>query len=324
VKAGVLLLHCALLALSTPACWGEDNPQIGNGESFRVQNAQFVRGRFVGAAIQDGGKLPTPIVTGPPVTTPPKAQQALFYQGQSGASFTGEASTNTVAIGLWLQGVGHGYWVVPVGGIETVTGLLTWSAQVDLGRDIPAGLRNLRAVAIDKRGFPGRQAASRICIKSQIPDNFHSCSSTRPVPEAVISLSWDVNADLDLQVIDPDRFVYEAKHPSTAAIDGGMAIPLPAHFDHDSNAGCSIDGGRFENLIWQDDRPQGRYGIYVNLFDACKQAAVHFDVAIYTAEGGEDGGEARQVKRFARSGEVLDISANGGVQRGLFITEFNF
>src|SRR5438045_2906078 len=129
---------------------------------------------------------------GPPLTTAPKANQSLFYEGQSGVSFNGEASTNTVAIGLWLQGVGHGYWVFPVGGPpEVTTGLLPWSAQVDFGRDIPAGLRNIRAVAIDKRGFAGRQTSSTICIKSQIPDNFHSCSPSRLVPQAVISLSWD-------------------------------------------------------------------------------------------------------------------------------------
>src|SRR5262249_45041356 len=121
-------LFCGLLALFTPACWG-DNEQIGNTEPFRVQGpqVQFVRGRFIGRALEDGGaKPPEPVVVGPPITTSPISNQGAFYQGQSGVSFTGEASTNAASIGLWLQGVGHGYWVFPVGGPEATKGLLTW------------------------------------------------------------------------------------------------------------------------------------------------------------------------------------------------------
>jgi hypothetical protein len=74
--------------------------------------------------------------------------------------------------------------------------------------------------------------------------------------------------------------------------------------------------------------PHGHYGIYVNLYDSCKQPAVHFRVEIYTSVPQDDGG-AHLKLYYPRpedppGGILLDISANGGTARGLFVTEFNF
>src|SRR5262249_31105495 len=182
----------------------------------------------------------------------------------------------------------------------------------------------IRAVAIDRHGNPGKQAASQICIRTAIPDNLHGCSPTRDVPQAVITLSWDTNADLDLQVIGPDKQLLEAKRPTTAEVEGGMAIPAPYSFDRDSNANCVVDGLRVENLTWEDEAPHGRYDLYVNMFDACKQSAARFDLSVYTREPpAEDGGVGSLRRRFAQAGELLDISANGG-GRGLYVGHFDF
>jgi hypothetical protein len=234
-----------------------------------------------------------------------------------------------VAIGLSLDDVGTGYWVVPVGPPEMLpdgTIRLTWTASVDFGRDIPTGKRLLRAVAVDKKGRAGRQAASTMCIKGFVNDNLQSCSATRHPPEAVVTLNWDVNSDLDLQVVDPQGLVYEPKRVSTKPADGGAPVQLPATFDRDSNAACVIDGFRVENLSWTPDEPgpKGRYRIYANLFDACKQPAVRFAVSVYQAEGGEDGGVKHLEQKFVAKGELIDIQANGGAQPGLFLTEFVF
>jgi hypothetical protein len=93
--------------------------------------------------------------------------------------------------------------------------------------------------------------------------------------------------------------------------------------DRDSNSGCVIDGIRHENLVWNKGRPTGRYGIYVNLFDACKQGSVRFEVSVYGAVPDGDGGS--HLERFYdQTGELLDIQANGGSALGLFVTEFVF
>jgi hypothetical protein len=203
-----------------------------------------------------------------------------------------------------------------------------WNASADFGRDIPTGNHLLRAVAIDKHGKAGPQATSRICIRGLVNDNLQSCSASHHPPEAVITLNWDVNSDVDLQVVDPNGFVYEPKRPSSRKeADGGAEIPLPAKFDHDSNAACVVDGFRVENLAWTVDQPGpvGRYRLFANLFDACKQPSVRFAVSVFQAEGPtEDGGVQHLEQKFTAKGELLDFQANGGAQRGLFITEFVF
>jgi len=325
VTTRALVPFAASLALA--GCWS-NNPQIGNDEPFRITNpqAEFVEGRLVGSPIEDAGPNPPAATdTGPPSTTSPRTVQLAFFPGQTGASFTGDATTNTVAIGLALDGSGSGYWVIPIGGPDPATGRLTWAASADFGRNVPIGRRNLRVVAIDKRGHAGEQAVVSLCIKGLVPDNLQSCSPKREPPRAVISLSWDVNADLDLQVVGPDGRLLEPKRPTTTKLmDGGMPVAAEASFDHDSNVGCAIDGFRVENLVWQTEAPEGRYQIYANLFDACKQPAVRFGVAIFQAEGGGDGGPAHLVEKRTATGELLDISANGGSQRGLFVTEYVF
>jgi hypothetical protein len=249
----------------------------------------------------------------------------VFYAGQVGASFSGDASENSVAVGFALDKVSNGYWVVPVGDIDRTNGRRIWSIAADFGRTIPSGLHNLRAVAIDKNGHGGPQVVLSICIRSLVPDNLASCVKSAEPPQAVISLAWDVNADLDLQVKGPDGHVLEPKRSTTIKLmDGGAPVTGPAAFDHDSNANCQIDGFRVENLVWQKERPQGRYSIYANLFDACKQPVIHFAVSVFEAGGGPDGGPQRlELKRTAR-GELLDISANGGSQIGMFLTDYVF
>jgi hypothetical protein len=105
-------------------------------------------------------------------------------------------------------------------------------------------------------------------------------------------------------------------------------LPAPpeaaeAVLDHDSNSNCVIDGVRTESLVWSTVAPSGKYGIYVNMYDACKQPAAHFEVSVYSVVAKKNGDE--QLHRwYSQSGELLDLSANGGSQMGLFVTEFVF
>jgi hypothetical protein len=314
-----------LATVVTTGCWGS-NSQIGNDEPFRVQNAQFIEGRLLGSPIEDAGPNPPAAPDdGPPSTTSPRTTQGAYFPGQTGASFTGDATTKTASIALSLEGVGSGYWVFPVAGPDPATGRLTWAATADFGRGLAPGRRNLRAVAIDAHGRAGEQTVVPLCIKGLVPDNLQSCSPKREPPQAVISLSWDVNADLDLQVIGPDGRVLEPKRATTSKLmDGGEPVTAAASFDHDSNANCTIDGFRIENLVWETERPMGAYQIYANLFDSCKQPAVHFGVGVFESEPGADGGPSHLEEKLTARGELLDISANGGSQRGLFVTQYVF
>ena len=210
---------------------------------------------------------------------------------------------------------------MPIGPLDTQINQLSWSAIADFGFNIPPGFHPLKYVAIDGHGAAGRQQVyDKLCVANRLPDNFNSCISTRAPPAAVISLNWDTEVDLDLEVSTPDGTLVTPQNPVTP--DGNGII------DRDSNANCVIDGIRYEDLVWNKQAPHGSYGIYVNLVSACKQSIVHFNVGVYTAvDAGTDasGNPLKLLQQwYSTSGELLDIQANGGSSIGLFVSDFVF
>ena len=177
-------------------------------------------------------------------------------------------------------------------------------------------------MALDKDDVGGEQHLLPVCVASRIPDNTHACDDSKLPPRAVIALTWDANADLDLQVVGPGGRLIDAKHPTSAPPDETMP-DVVGSIDRDSNANCIIDGVRAESLVWNDIKPHGRYGIYVNMADACKQPAARFKVEVFTAVSTKSGDVV--LKRFyEQGGELLDVSANGDAKLGLFVSEFVF
>jgi hypothetical protein len=319
-----VLVACAL-ACAASAC-AANSDQIGVDEPFRIRDAQFVRGTLPG---KPPAKVNATVMGAHAAGSGARITQLtslnnVVYQGQGGKKFEGQGSTASRSVAIALAGVGSGYWVLPMGGVDPQTDNLTWTAVSDFDRGLRPGTRELRAVAIDEHGVAGQQAALTLCVAPEVPDNLHVCDGKRPLPKAVITLTWDANVDLDLQVRTPDGQIIDSKHPLTAEPDDmGMLPDDVGIIDRDSNAGCALDGIRAESLVYANVKPQGRYGIYANLFDACKQPAVRFHVAVYGLVTDDNGGE-RLKQWVARDGELLDLSANGGSARGLFVTEFVF
>ena len=330
-------------------CSGE-NTQVGTGEPFRIHApakvswaAQFVKGELPGSPPppeKSPAGPPAPSAEGgaPKPDNGPNVIKVLsfstpnpIYQGQGNVGITsGDASSGSYSVGLKLDGIGTGYWVVPVGApdFNFADGTLTWEAVADFEPSIPAGYRYLQAVPFDEQGNAGQQKFNKVCIASAstAPNDFNACNHQGKLPEAVISLSWDTNVDLDLQVLTPSGRFVDSKHPTAQPPSDAGVIPTDtAYIDRDSNAGCSVDGIRRENLIFPHGAPpHGVYGIYANLFDACKQSSVRFTVSVYSAKNGEDGGDRHLATFLEKSGELLDFQANGGVGRGLFVSEFKF
>lgn len=346
-----------VLPILLAACKGEQ-AQIGVEEPFRVEEpsglpqAQFFKGKLPGAPPPTGTGRPTPPPKkdggetadggseAPPHLVDFSIPAGTAYQGEGGVSVNGSATPNAFSVGLELDGVGTGYWVIPVGAIAP-EGNRVWSASCDFDASIPTGNHKLLGVAFDQNGNAGQQFAQRICIGSRLPDNLNSCPNSRGhapfPPDAVIALTWDTEVDLDLQVLTPGGVLVDPKHPLLTELDASAAKSLqgssgaPPHYDginRDSNANCNIDGIREEDLVFYNGRPRDNYQIFVNLFAACGQPAVHFRLEIWAAAGLVDGG-SRLVRYYPRpedpqGGELLDISANGGAARGLFVTEFPF
>lgn len=316
----------AALALLLLVAGCDRSAQIGTAEAFRVRDAQFIRGTLPGdepkdeppKAPPDGGKG-----NGPRITALETFNLDVL-QGQGAKAFRGRASDDAVSVAVALDGVSNGYWVLPIGATDPATDEYTWEVSTDFDTSIEPGRHPLRVVAIDKRGQAGNQLELQVCVRGRVADNGSACSATRMPPRAVISLGWDVNADLDLRVIGPNGEVLSAKGAAASGDAGTDDTSTVAMVDRDSNAGCVVDGIRTENLIWNDEDPEGNYRIYVSLFDACKQPAVRFRVAVYTPRDRDsDAGEVL-AERYSRDGEILDLAANPTSSLGLFVGEYRF
>ena len=272
----------------------------------------------------------------------PKTLQAIItsynepfvYQGQGNVPVSGIASNDVSAVAVALEGLSTGYWVVPVGPLDGNTLQPTWDIIADFAPSVPEGFRYLQFAGVDEFGNAGTLNSQRICIANRVPDGFQGCGVTNQAllppslrtPAAVISLSWDTNVDLDLQVKTPDGRLVEPKNPFTLDPDAGTTtVPADAgRIDRDSNGNCVIDNIRYENLVWTTTAPKGRYGIYVNLFDSCRQPSVRFNVQVYTAVDGADVGSKVLHSWYSADGILLDFQANGGSNIGLFVNEFDF
>jgi hypothetical protein len=243
-----LALLLALAGLGALGCGNSQQATIGPSQPFRVRGAQFISGAFPGEPPPDAGS--TAAEDGQPLVTAADLNSSVAIQGQGGKAVSGRATASSHAVGIALDELGGGYWVVPTRLLDLVTGDVTWSATLDFDRSIAPGLHPLRFVAFDENGNPGAQIAVKFCITGLVPDNLSACEPSIAPPAAVISLSWDTNVDLDLQVVTPEGVVVTPKHPSTVPPmgDAGADAAAPSGalgtIDRDSNANCAVDGVR--------------------------------------------------------------------------------
>jgi hypothetical protein len=252
---------------------------------------------------------------------------SLIPIGEPSRSISGHASLDAVAVAARFPDAGSGYWLVPTGSADVVnSGELEWRMRASFGQNIKPGLHQLLFAALDARGRSGTQAALNVCLTPEVPDDGNACDPTVSPPALVISLDWDAPVDLDLRVITPSGKVVDSKHPSTADEDADGKLDLGAPgigiIDHDAFAHCSPSAGRRENLVFQTTPSAGTYLIYVNLYDACGEAGVHFDVSLQVAAPGEEPDTFAVKQTFRQAGELQAIQENGGAKLGMFVTSF--
>lgn len=119
-----------------------------------------------------------------------------------------------------------------------------------------------------------------------------------------VSVSWDVDSDLDLHVVAPggEEIYWESPQSST----GGV-------LDLDSNAGCEIDGVRNENVTWATgEAPPGEYKVLVDLWDACGVQPTSYVVTVTVAGGATQ----------TYTGSVDGAGSQGGAGAGELIATF--
>lgn len=300
------------------ACDGQPAP-LALEEPVRVKSAQFIDGTLPGSP---------PGIAGPAdlrVTSITSASRVAL-PGQAGKKIDGRASARASAIGIRFADLGSGYWVFPLGAQDPqFPGELSWEAELDFAlatSDVP-GFHPLRVVAIDATGAAGEQGELSVCLASRTPDNLSACDPKTPPPDAVISLRWDADLDLDLRVALPNGRTVDPKHPLTdPGVDGGASSPDVGVFSRDSLASCLADGRRQEDLVWQK-RPQGTVDLYVQLFDPCGHQAASFTIIVYEAEG--EVPNRRLVERFRENGRVnTALSGNESAESPTFVASYDF
>jgi hypothetical protein len=283
---GALLVGLAQL----PACGDEEEdspPQILN----YVTGAQLLDQDAPG--VLHNGRLPEGSDAGPTVTV--DAESTIINGGSLQVPVEASADIEAVLIGLTIAdtdatsnvtaGAQTGYYEVSLPAPTSSATVVLTIAQV-----LAVSSVTLDVAAVGAGGVVGvsaHQSASAVSVGSG---------------EVQVSVSWDVDSDVDLHVVDGngDEIYYGA----TSASSGGS-------LDLDSNAGCSIDGTRNENITFAE-APPGEYQVLVDYYDSCDVEETNYVVTVNLP------GQTPQVFNGVFTGD----GDRGGAGDGEFITSF--
>ncbi len=288
----------------------------GASEAIQVRDATFVEGDL---PVDDAGVSPSVVYAA--------GANFVITQGSGSIVYKGLASPDAYTVALAAKDFGGGYWVLPVDGPDvTQDNDLIFSMTLDFLAEVPYGLQTLSFVAIDGEGHPGPEYDSSICV---LPDyaagSLAACSDEITPANAVVSLRWDTNVDLDLIVVAPNGKVVASDSPTTGLLDGS-SVPrdvvnaaTTGTLSRDSNSGCVIDGIRMESLIFPGEPPAGDYQFYADLRANCDESYVNFSLDEYRRTDADDGTHPVVTTRLG-TGELVASQADGGSGLGTYLT----
>jgi hypothetical protein len=236
-----------LASLALAACGGDDGtgPSADDIRDFitALATESGVDAVFHAGAAPAGGSGPTVTLTG---------SSAMITGGSAIRTVTSAQAFSTII--LVIDGV-DGYWEITLPVPVTTEDLL-----VTLAQNIPAGTFTIEVAAGGTGGF-GAYDTELVPIV---------VVGTGPLQ---VSVSWDVNSDVDLYVVEPGTSGEEIYFGNTTSVSGGR-------LDLDSNPACAIDNVRNENITWTGTPPSGTYTVRVNLYDACDTGATNYVVTL--------------------------------------------
>jgi hypothetical protein len=235
---------CGSMLLFLGAC-GSSNDQ-SNGQTL---------GQYLAAVKSEDGTVTGQLRSGAvPTGSGPSIQAST-----SGAVLPGGSNVVSVNAATPLSRVVVG--VQGVDGYYELTGLTSATAQsilLTLAQSPPSSFSFLVA------GGDG----SVVGPSTSVPVTLTSVGTG----DVQVNVSWDVDSDVDLHVVDPSG--EEVYYASRTSASGGQ-------LDLDSNAGCSLDHKRAENITWPVGKaPSGMYRVLVDYWDACSQAQSKYVVTI--------------------------------------------
>jgi hypothetical protein len=305
-------LRLSILLVSSSVACDAASASLGLDEPIRITDAQFHEGPMPGAA--PGSTEP---VDGPAVTAL-NLNNFVVYNGAASKRFSGRAQRRAVAVGVAMPGFSDGWWVLPTRGVDVNDpDEVTFLSTLGFHPQLEPGLHPLRLVALDAEGRAGRQRDWEICLLPPYPDNRNACDSANDPPEVVVTLSWDRDADVDLEIVTPSGRRVTPGKPRVDPDDEDSP-----RIDRDSLGRCEPDGARRESIAFQE-RPSGTWRFYVRLYDACENAGTRWELLVLEAEGRS--GDRRLVPMRERVGRLIHPHDTVGSEGpGLFVTEITF
>jgi hypothetical protein len=310
------------------ACDSEPS-NSGLDEPLRVGSAFFRDGELPGIPVDELPSDPEELLELTPRVPAISPAGSLLRPGQAGVSVRGTATEDTYAIGIRLADIGSGYWIKPVGGLTGLPNEREWDARLDLSPDVPSGKQVLEVVAIDGDGKAGPQATFTLCVTREVEHSRNACDPTELPPAAIIALSWDTDADVDLVVVTPSGKTIDATSPTTIAREEGEELDYDAPgqgvLSLDSNDACRRDGVQRELLTWNVSPEPGKYQVYARLFEPCGTSTTNFKVEGFVRTAGDEDG-TYGVGQIADTihGVLLAQGANGNRDLGVFVTTIEF
>lgn len=237
----------------------------------------------------------------------------------------GRASEAGHALALQMAGLGTGYWLLGLDGLDPqFPGERSWNAQMALGHAVAPGLHSLRLAAVDGAGMPGPSRDVQLCVPPPWPDNLNACDPMLEPPEAVLELTFDQPADVDLEVRRPDGSWVGGKGKGSlgeTASPPGSSANAAVYHDRDAGAGCQFDARLREHIVWTAPMVPGTWGLHVRLHNACGQAAVGWRLRLLRKEPGPKPKTWQVVEAAAWQGQLVAVQADAGHGAALLVGE---
>jgi len=300
-----LVAACALLV----ACGGESG-ESGINEPLSIAGAAFKQGALPGAPATDDADADDLDLT------TIETNSTVIHPGQTGKRISGRARDTGYAVAVRFEDQGTGYWVKPLDEADSVyPGELAFRLDIELAHDLPLGPQRLLFTVLDARGRASRQQALELCVASPYDKALSACDPAQKPPAAIITLSWDSAADLDLVVRTPDGELVDARHPSTLtdpALEDERDPSFQGILYTEDARGCGARSVQREDLVWTGEVPEGRYDVFVNLFNACGARATFFEVRAWKRSERDDGSYSFRETGETAVGQAIDEEANGG------------
>ncbi len=277
----VVFLPVALVALTITSCGG-DSTVAPASEDIRDYITALATSGGIDAVFHAG--LPPAAGSGPTVIV--DGASAMIT---GGSSIRGVSSATAFTRIIVAINAVDGYWEITLPTAVTVEELVLTLAQT-----LPANAFTLRYGVGVTGGF--------------------GAFDNEPITVLVVgtgvlqvSVTWDSNADVDLYVVEPGATGEEIYYGNSASNAGGQ-------LDLDSNAACSGDNIRNENITWASSAPSGLYTIRVNLWDECGTTTTNYVVTLRRRN------QAPQTFQG-----VLNAPGNGGAAgAGTVVTTFTY